>query len=40
MEITSIHWFAFIAFIIVMLLLDLGVFHKKDSVVSIKSAIY
>lgn len=40
MEITSIHWIAFIAFIIIMLLLDLGVFHKKDSIVNIKSAIY
>lgn len=39
MEITSIHWFAFIAFILLMLLLDLGVFHKKDSSISIKSAI-
>lgn len=40
MEITSIHWISFIAFILIMLLLDLGVFHKKDSVVTIKSAIY
>ncbi|MDH8702162.1 tellurite resistance protein TerC [Dysgonomonadaceae bacterium PH5-43] len=39
MEITSIHWFSFIVFVVIMLLLDLGVFHKKDSVVSIKSAI-
>lgn len=39
MEISSIHWIAFIAFIIIMLLLDLGIFHKKDTTISIKSAI-
>lgn len=39
MEIGIIHWISFIAFVIIMLSLDLGVFHKKDSVMSIKAAL-
>lgn len=34
-----VFWIGFIAFVIVMLLLDLFVFHKKDEVVKIKSAL-
>ncbi len=33
------YWIGFIVFVIIMLLLDLGVFHKKDSVIKIKEAI-
>jgi len=33
------YWVGFIAFVLVMLLLDLGVFHKKDTVVKVKEAI-
>ncbi|MDR2009117.1 MAG: TerC family protein [Bacteroidales bacterium] len=33
------YWIGFIVFVIVMLMLDLGVFHKKDSVIKIKEAI-
>ena len=40
MEITYVHWIGFITFILIMLLLDLGVFHKKDTTLSVKSAIY
>lgn len=39
MEITIVHWVLFIAFVIVMLMLDLGVFHKKDTPVRVKEAI-
>ena len=39
MEIGIEYWGGFIAFVILMLLLDLGVFHKKDSVTPIKSAL-
>jgi len=33
------YWVGFIVFVLVMLLLDLGVFHKKDTVVKVKEAI-
>ena len=39
MEISLVYWIGFIAFVIVMLMLDLGVFHKKDTEVKIKEAI-
>jgi tellurite resistance protein TerC len=39
MEITAFHWSAFLVFVVVMLALDLGVFHKKDSEVSIREAV-
>ena len=39
MEITAVHWIVFIVFVIIMLMLDLGVFHKKDTVVRVKEAI-
>src|SRR6188474_3453043 len=32
-------WFAFVAFVLAMLALDLGVFHKKDHEVSVKEAL-
>ena len=32
-------WIAFIAFVLVMLALDLGVFHREAHVVSVKEAI-
>ena len=35
----TIYWIGFLAFVIVMLMLDLGVFHKKDTEVKIKEAI-
>jgi integral membrane protein, TerC family len=39
MEITAAHWVGFLIFVVIMLLLDLGVFHKKDTVVKVKSAL-
>ncbi|MDR0393585.1 MAG: TerC family protein [Tannerella sp.] len=39
MEVNIGYWIGFIVFIIIMLMLDLGVFHKKDTVVKIKEAI-
>lgn len=39
MEITFWHWFAFVAFLILMLALDLGVFNKKQHVISVKEAL-
>ena len=39
MEINLVYWIGFIAFVIVMLMLDLGVFHKNDTEVKIKEAI-
>ena len=33
------YWVGFIVFVFIMLLLDLGVFHKKDTVVKVKEAI-
>jgi tellurite resistance protein TerC len=33
-------WIGFIVFVVVMLLLDLFVFHKKNTVVNVKSALY
>jgi len=39
MEVNGFFWAGFIAFIILMLALDLFVFHKKDSVVKIKEAL-
>ncbi|HEY0469414.1 MAG TPA: hypothetical protein VGC79_34730, partial [Polyangiaceae bacterium] len=32
-------WFGFVAFVLAMLALDLGVFHKKDHEVSVKEAL-
>ena len=39
MEVSIIFWIGFIVFVLIMLALDLFVFHKKDSVVKIKEAI-
>lgn len=39
MEISIGHWIGFIVFVMIMLMLDLGVFHKKDTEVKIKEAI-
>lgn len=33
------YWVGFLAFVLVMLLLDLGVFHKKNTVVKVKEAL-
>ena len=33
-------WFGFVAFVLAMLALDLGVFHKKDHEVSVKEALF
>jgi tellurite resistance protein TerC len=32
-------WFGFVAFVLAMLALDLGVFHKKDHEISVKEAL-
>jgi len=34
------YWVGFIAFIIIMLMLDLGIFHKKNHAVKIREAVY
>lgn len=39
MEIHLIHWIAFLAFVILLLALDLGVFHRKSHEVKIKEAL-
>lgn len=39
MEISIGYWVGFIIFVIIMLMLDLGVFHKKDTEVKVKEAI-
>ena len=39
MEVSGYFWFGFIVFILIMLVLDLYVFHKKDEVIKIKSAL-
>ncbi|MCK6600844.1 MAG: TerC family protein [Bacteroidetes bacterium] len=39
-EITPLHWILFNSVILILLLLDLGVFHKKAEAVSVKSALY
>ncbi len=39
MEITTTHWIIFIIFVIIMLMLDLGVFHKKNTEVRVKEAL-
>jgi tellurite resistance protein TerC len=39
MEVNGFFWAAFIVFILVMLALDLFVFHKKDTVVKVKEAL-
>ncbi|MDR2775287.1 MAG: TerC family protein [Tannerella sp.] len=39
MEINITYWIGFIVFVIVMLMLDLGVFHKKNTEVKIKEAL-
>jgi len=39
MEANIYFWIGFIAFVIVMLILDLYVFHRKDEVVNVKSAL-
>ncbi len=43
LELTSIGspalWIGFISFVVVMLALDLGVFHKKAHVVTVKEAL-
>lgn len=39
MEVSSVFWIGFIAFVIIMLVLDLTVFHKKDEVMKVKTAL-
>lgn len=39
MEIHLIHWIAFLAFVFLLLALDLGVFHRKSHAVKIKEAL-
>lgn len=39
MEITALHWALFLLFVVVMLALDLGVFHKKDTAVGVREAV-
>ena len=39
MEVSGVFWLGFIAFVIVMLVLDLTVFHKKDEVMKVKTAL-
>lgn len=39
MEVNGFFWAAFVLFIVFMLMLDLFVFHKKDSVVKVKEAL-
>jgi len=39
MEIQLIHWIAFLAFVFLLLALDLGVFHRKSHEVKIKEAL-
>ena len=39
MEHTMLEWAAFLGFVLVMLALDLGVFHRKDHVVGPKEAL-
>ena len=38
-EITLWHWAAFVAFLVLMLALDLGVFNRKQHVVSVREAL-
>jgi tellurite resistance protein TerC len=38
-EITLWHWAAFVAFLVLMLALDLGVFNRKQHVISVKEAL-
>lgn len=39
MEVSGVFWFGFVTFVIVMLVLDLTVFHKKDEVMKVKTAL-
>ena len=39
MEVSLGFWIGFVAFVLIMLLLDLFVFHKKDSVMKVKTAL-
>jgi tellurite resistance protein TerC len=39
MEVSGVFWLGFVAFVIVMLVLDLTVFHKKDEVMKVKTAL-
>jgi len=39
MEISIGFWMGFVAFVLLMLCLDLFVFHKKDSVMKVKTAL-
>jgi tellurite resistance protein TerC len=39
MEVSFSFWAGFVAFVLIMLLLDLFVFHKKDSVMKVKTAL-
>lgn len=40
MELSIGYWIGFFVFVVVMLLLDLLVFHKKDETIKVKSALY
>ena len=39
MEISIVYWIGFLVFVVIMLMLDLGIFHKKDTEVKIKEAV-
>jgi tellurite resistance protein TerC len=39
MDVNPVFWIGFIVFVLIMLILDLYVFHKKDSVVKVKEAL-
>jgi tellurite resistance protein TerC len=38
-EVSGIFWIGFVAFVLIMLVLDLTVFHKKDEVMKVKTAL-
>jgi tellurite resistance protein TerC len=39
MEVSGIFWIGFVTFVLIMLVLDLTVFHKKDEVMKVKTAL-
>ena len=40
MDVSIDFWIGFIVFVVVMLVLDLFVFHKKDEAMKVKTALY
>jgi len=40
MEVSSTFWFGFIILVIVLLALDMFVFHKKGEIVNVKKALW